>query len=100
MGTRAGVYRNGMHNGHCWPATCSETFAYMPFLSMQADGFAVGLGKGEQLRSALLKMQKENKSSMSVDPLYSAYHYSHPPLEERLAAIDKAMLLVAKPKVQ
>ena len=32
--------------------------------------------------------QEENLSAMNTDPLYSAYHYSHPPLVERLAALD------------
>lgn len=34
-------------------------------------------------------LQEENLSSMNTDPWYSAYHYSHPPLAERLAAIDR-----------
>jgi STE24 endopeptidase len=34
--------------------------------------------------------QEENLSSMNTDPWYSAYHYSHPPLVERLAAIDES----------
>lgn len=34
-------------------------------------------------------LQEENLSSMNTDPWYSAYHYSHPPLVERLAAIDE-----------
>lgn len=34
-------------------------------------------------------LQEENLSAMNTDPWYSAYHYSHPPLVERLAAIDK-----------
>jgi len=32
--------------------------------------------------------QEENLSAMNTDPWYSAYHYSHPPLVERLAALD------------
>ena len=32
--------------------------------------------------------QEENLAAMNTDPLYSAYHYSHPPLVERLAALD------------
>lgn len=63
----------------------SRTFEF------QADGFAAGLGHGSDLRSALLKMEEENLSSMHVDPLFSAYHYSHPPLIERLKAIDKQL---------
>eukprot|EP00894_Picocystis_sp_ML_P002502 jgi/Pico_ML_1/53019/g3641.t1 len=54
----------------------------------QADAFAIGLGHGKPLRTALLKLEKENKASPVVDPWYSAYHYTHPPLTERLAAID------------
>jgi STE24 endopeptidase len=54
----------------------------------QADGFAVGLGHGEQLSGALLKLEEENKGAMHVDALYSAYHHSHPPLVQRLWAIQ------------
>lgn len=53
----------------------------------QADAFADKLGYGSPLRSALVKLQKNNLSDMDPDPLYSLYHYSHPPLVERLAAI-------------
>ena len=28
------------------------------------------------------------QGAVNTDPLYSAYHHSHPPLVERLAAID------------
>ncbi|XP_024449908.1 CAAX prenyl protease 1 homolog isoform X2 [Populus trichocarpa] len=56
----------------------------------QADAFAKKLGYGSALRAGLVKLQEENLSSMNTDPWYSAYHYSHPPLVERLAAIDEA----------
>lgn len=55
----------------------------------QADAFAKKLGYAAPLRAGLIKLQEENLSSMNVDPWYSAYHYSHPPLVERLAAIDE-----------
>ena len=54
----------------------------------KADSFAVSLGFGEKLRSGLIKIQKENKGTYCPDWLYSAYHFSHPPLMERLSAID------------
>ncbi|ONK72889.1 uncharacterized protein A4U43_C04F24480, partial [Asparagus officinalis] len=54
----------------------------------QADAFAKKLGYTKELRAGLVKLQEENLSSMNTDPLYSAYHYSHPPLVERLAALD------------
>jgi Zn-dependent protease with chaperone function len=34
------------------------------------------------------KIQEENLSAMNTDPWYSAYHYSHPPLVERLSALE------------
>ncbi|KAJ2719931.1 zinc metalloprotease [Coemansia sp. Benny D115] len=53
-----------------------------------ADAFSKKLGYGDKLASALIKLQIENKSVMNPDPLYSAYHFSHPPLVERLNAIN------------
>mmetsp|Transcript_10111 Transcript_10111/g.24098 ORF Transcript_10111/g.24098 Transcript_10111/m.24098 type:complete len:102 (-) Transcript_10111:145-450(-) len=53
----------------------------------QADAFAVSLGRSSDLVEALLKLEKENKSVLNVDPWYSAFHYSHPPLIERMEAI-------------
>lgn len=57
----------------------------------QADAFGVSLGHGKALRGALCALDKENKGAVAADRLYSAYHYSHPPLAERLAAIDASM---------
>lgn len=54
----------------------------------QADAFASKLGYAIPLRAGLIKLQEENLSAMNTDPWYSAYHYSHPPLVERLAALD------------
>ncbi|KAI9988975.1 hypothetical protein PInf_022696 [Phytophthora infestans] len=53
----------------------------------QADAFAVDLGHAVALKSGLTKLAIENLSNMNPDVLYSAYHYSHPPLVERLNAI-------------
>ncbi|GFP97313.1 caax prenyl protease 1 homolog [Phtheirospermum japonicum] len=55
----------------------------------QADAFAKKLGYAAPLRAGLIKLQEENLSAMNTDPWYSAYHYSHPPLVERLTAIDE-----------
>lgn len=54
----------------------------------QADAFGVHLGKGKHLKEALCILDKENKGPPNVDPWYSTYHYSHPPLPERLKAIS------------
>ena len=57
----------------------------------EADRFAVKLGYGDLLQSALIKLQIENKGNMNPDCMYSAMNYSHPPLLERLSAIKAAM---------
>lgn len=54
----------------------------------QADEFAVNLGKKEFLKTALLKLTKDNLSFPVADRLYSTHHYSHPPLLERLKGMD------------
>jgi len=54
----------------------------------QADEFGKSLGYATQLQSALIKLHKENLGFPVCDKLYSAYHYSHPPLLERLRAMQ------------
>ncbi|KAI9635595.1 metalloendopeptidase [Dioszegia hungarica] len=54
----------------------------------QADEFGVQLGMKDDLKEALIKLHKNNLSSPHNDPLYSAYHHSHPTLPERLRAMD------------
>ncbi len=50
----------------------------------QADQFTQSLGRAGVLRSALINIEKDNLSFPVADSLYSAYHYSHPTLLERL----------------
>ncbi|CAG7830326.1 unnamed protein product, partial [Allacma fusca] len=57
----------------------------------QADQFAVELGYGKDLKSSLIKLNKDNLGFPISDPLYSAWHHSHPTLLQRLAAIDVDM---------
>lgn len=54
----------------------------------QADAFAVGLGYATELKSGLLKLHLENLGNPVPDWLFSLCYYSHPPLIERLKAID------------
>ena len=55
----------------------------------QADAFAKALKKAEDLKSSLIKLNKDNLGFPVADWLYSTWHYSHPPLIERLRALDK-----------
>ncbi|XP_041439964.1 CAAX prenyl protease 1 homolog isoform X1 [Xenopus laevis] len=53
----------------------------------QADAFARNLGKAKDLYSALIKLNKDNLGFPVSDWLFSMWHYSHPPLLERLQAL-------------
>lgn len=53
----------------------------------QADAFALGLGKAEPLKKALINLHNDNLSFPVYDPLYSSWHLSHPPLLERMNAM-------------
>jgi len=53
----------------------------------QADNFAIGLGHSGPLSSALVTLHQDNLGFPVADPLYSAFHHSHPTLLERLAAL-------------
>jgi STE24 endopeptidase len=53
----------------------------------QADAYACAQADGAQLASALLKLHEDNASTLTPDPLYVRFYYSHPPAGERLAAL-------------
>ena len=54
----------------------------------EADNFASTNAKAEKLISALVKLFEENASTLTPDPLYSAFHYSHPPAAIRIANLQ------------
>jgi len=54
-----------------------------------ADKFAALHFNGTSLKDALKKLSVKNLSNLRPHPAYVFFHYSHPPLLERLAAIDK-----------
>eukprot|EP00128_Syssomonas_multiformis_P017953 Colp12_sorted_trinity150504_noHs@23705 len=64
----------------------------------QADAFAAKLGYAQELQDGLVKLQKGNLGVMNPDSWYSTYHYSHPPLVERLAALEGLQKKTTKKK--
>jgi len=59
-----------------WRSRCHER---------EADRFAADLtGRPQDLASALVKMSAENLSNLFPHPLYAGFHYSHPPVVERV----------------
>ncbi|MCZ6534107.1 MAG: M48 family metallopeptidase [SAR324 cluster bacterium] len=56
----------------------------------QADAFSLALlGMPGALKSALIRLNGQNLANLRPHPWYAAYHYSHPTLLQRLAAIDR-----------
>lgn len=74
------------------------TFFLQPLLSLlsrkhefEADAYAVQQSSGADLIKALVKMYRENASTLTPDPLYSAFHDSHPPAPVRIMHISATM---------
>ncbi|MFG6456095.1 M48 family metallopeptidase [Roseateles sp. BYS96W] len=53
----------------------------------QADAYACAQASGTDLSSALLKLHEDNAGTLTPDPVYARFYYSHPPAAERLAAL-------------
>jgi STE24 endopeptidase len=54
-----------------------------------ADAFAVKQGYQQEMLSALKVLVKENYSNLTPHPLQVLLTYSHPPMHQRIAAIEK-----------
>jgi STE24 endopeptidase len=53
----------------------------------EADAYAVAHTNGPDLCTALLKLYEDNASTLTPDPVYVKFYYSHPPASERLTRI-------------
>ena len=56
----------------------------------EADAYACAQASGRELANALLKLHEDNATTLTPDPLYVRFYYSHPPASERLAALAQA----------
>lgn len=56
----------------------------------QADAYASEHAQASDLASALLKLYKDNASTLTPDPLYVRFYHSHPPASERLGRLLKS----------
>ena len=54
----------------------------------EADAYARAQTSGSDLANALLKLHEDNAGTLTPDPLYASFYYSHPPASERLAALN------------
>ncbi len=67
------------------------TFLFSPLLSItsrknefEADAFAARHSNSQDLISALVKLYEDNASTLTPDPLHSAFYDSHPPASVRV----------------
>ena len=56
----------------------------------EADAYACHQADGNDLAAALLKLHEDNAATLTPDPLYVRFYYSHPPASERLAALSRS----------
>ena len=54
----------------------------------QADAYAVNKSSGTHLASAMLKLYEDNASTLTPDPWYVRFYYSHPPAVQRLSRMQ------------
>ncbi|WP_426193522.1 M48 family metallopeptidase [Massilia sp. DWR3-1-1] len=71
------------------------TFVFSPLTSIssrkhefEADAFAATHANAADLVSALVKMYEDNASTLTPDPLHSAFYDSHPPASVRIAQLN------------
>ena len=71
------------------------TFLLHPLVAMysrrhefEADRYAARYSSARELVSALVKLYKDNASTLTPDPLHSAFYDSHPPASARVARLQ------------
>jgi STE24 endopeptidase len=57
----------------------------------EADAFATQHANATELAGALVKLYRDNASTLTPDPVYAAFHYSHPPALERITRLRAAV---------
>lgn len=75
----------------------SFTFLAQPLAAMysrrhefEADAYAARHASSSDLASALVKLYKDNATTLTPDPMHSAFYDSHPPALARIARLQKA----------
>jgi STE24 endopeptidase len=72
------------------------TFLFQPIMSVysrkhefEADAYAAQQASAADLAQALVKLYKDNASTLTPDPLHSAFYDSHPPAALRIARLQQ-----------
>jgi STE24 endopeptidase len=51
----------------------------------EADAFAAEYSEAKDLISSLIKLYRDNASTLTPDPVYTDFYHSHPPALKRIA---------------
>jgi len=90
-GTQNAIHLNLLAFGILFSPISHITGVFMNMLSRkneyEADHFAKTTYDGTALEQALKKLSTDNLSNLTPHPAYVFFHYSHPPLLKRLAAL-------------
>ena len=81
----------GIGLGLVQPLTGMIMSAYSRFAEYRADRQAVSEGYGPMLITALKKLARENFAHLAPAKLLVVLEYSHPPLSQRIEAVEKAL---------
>lgn len=79
----------GIGLGVVQPLTSIVMNAYSRFAEYRADRQSVSEGYGPAMITALKKLARENFSHLAPSKINVLLEYSHPPLSERIAAVEK-----------
>ena len=80
----------GIGLGLVQPLTGMVMNVYSRYAEFRADCQAVREGYGEAMVTALKKLAKENFAHLAPSPINVVLEYSHPPLSDRIAKVEKA----------
>ena len=78
------------------------TFFVTPLASLwsrrhefEADAFASQHASAAELATALVKLHRDNATTLTPDPVYAAFYYSHPPPLTRITRLRAAAAVPA-----
>ena len=65
--------------------------AYLRKNEFEADAYAAQQAPAQELIKALIKLYKDNSSTLTPDKLYSAFYDSHPPASARISRLEASI---------
>jgi STE24 endopeptidase len=80
------IFSNALPNYTFWFGPISAWISRKK--EFEADAYAAGETKAQDLISGLLKLYQQNASPVVTDKIYSGFYHSHPPALERIKKLE------------